>query len=852
MRVIVSVQSKRGSSRGLVHYIAHSKVDTLTEEPKGRSLFNDRADNLDVTRANKSLKRGISDKRPTNDELHHIVLSIRPEDYRGLGADEQQRAASLREIVRSAFVRLGDRVGAESLSWAASIHRNTRNPHVHIALQKEYFDRGAHRHQLTRIPSDCLPHYSQENGERVLLPGELIAAAVIKMDEIVLEKNKQTGLTRRIEATPSGAEGEERILPPEAGSDRSVLANAILADYYLERSTEKLNTILLNGRKKRFVVQDPVTGRKLRMSLDDIERRAGEAADRELRATKIKDESRIAEYRHELLEAQMSRNSPAIRRIRAIILKTAATEESRRLECRTRRDLIRPEANRIRRDHRRKDLKLPPPALTKDEIDLVQEHSLESGRTRTAMYLERVRRELEDRGEIGRRTPRDILRIQAAKVVHELRSGMLRQRLASFDDRRYKTRFDIHGGSWSIASIERLPDEDKGHRSKSIGKLRNFFGSNATSPGAPQTFEKAELQREIGERIERERSVLERELVREIKAAAALELICRSQTIPEIETMAPAFSAEHLAEIESLSLKLRLPDVYVQNWEAQKELVRRSAADTRRPDSGPEPEPAANPRLSPDAFVAGRAIAHETIAGLEVERAAAALKDFRKFGRFHKFALKDEAGGETRYISLADADIRRTGSIFDQALEYIVEGRERRQTRRLLRSMVKAKEDVMKKDLVAISELHRFAGEEAAPFKVAAHFSGDKTVHAPIFTAGERAAIERFIEKDNSLRLAAPLKRLLELSKDPVSPTLSNMLGAFTPAEMTRDQRETEIARLRFGPEELTPAAPTSLDKAAPIDKLSHDQGIALPRSSEQPRPSRGPAERADGDRTAR
>ena len=420
MRVIVSVQSKRGSSRGLVHYIAHSKVDTLTEEPKGRKLFSDRTDDLDVARANRSLKSGTSDKRPSNEELHHLVLSLRPEDYRELGADEKERAQSLREIVRSAMDRLSDRVGAESLSWAASIHRNTRNPHVHIALQKEYFDHGVRRHHLGRIPPDCLPHYRQENGERVLLTGALIDGAVMKMDEIMHEKNKEMKLTERVAATPPDIEKEERVLPPEAGSVRAVLANAILAEFYLERSTEKLDAIVVYGRNKRFAVQDPVTGRRGRMSLDDIERRAGETADRELRAAKIKDETRIAEYRRELLEAELSRNSPAIRRIRAIILKTASAEESRRLECKYRCDLIRPEASRIRSDHRRNDLKLPPPALTKDELDLVQEHSLESGRIRNSMYLERVRKELEDRGEIERRTPHDIRRTRAAKVIHEL------------------------------------------------------------------------------------------------------------------------------------------------------------------------------------------------------------------------------------------------------------------------------------------------------------------------------------------------------------------------------------------------------------------------------------------------
>jgi hypothetical protein len=87
MRVIVSVQSKRGSSRGLVHYLSHSKIDTSKEQSGGRELFNYYSDSIDVTRANIFLRSGTSNKRPLNEELHHLVLSMKPEDFERLGAD---------------------------------------------------------------------------------------------------------------------------------------------------------------------------------------------------------------------------------------------------------------------------------------------------------------------------------------------------------------------------------------------------------------------------------------------------------------------------------------------------------------------------------------------------------------------------------------------------------------------------------------------------------------------------------------------------------------------------------------------------------------------------------------------
>ena len=69
MKVIVSVQAKRSSSRGLVHYIAHSKIDAAKEQ-NGREIFNEHSDKTTVEKATDLLKSGVGAKRPTNDELH--------------------------------------------------------------------------------------------------------------------------------------------------------------------------------------------------------------------------------------------------------------------------------------------------------------------------------------------------------------------------------------------------------------------------------------------------------------------------------------------------------------------------------------------------------------------------------------------------------------------------------------------------------------------------------------------------------------------------------------------------------------------------------------------------------------
>src|SRR5690606_20262718 len=162
MKVVASVQAKRGSSRGLVHYIAHSKLDVEREQEKGRELCNDVANDLSVTSANNSLKIGIAEARPSNDELHHLVLSFRPADYHALGRDEKARRSALKDIARTAMKRLEISLSAERLYWAAAVHLNTENPHVHIALQKQYFTEEIERKVLAKIPREALPHFEHK------------------------------------------------------------------------------------------------------------------------------------------------------------------------------------------------------------------------------------------------------------------------------------------------------------------------------------------------------------------------------------------------------------------------------------------------------------------------------------------------------------------------------------------------------------------------------------------------------------------------------------------------------------------------------------------------------------------
>ena len=138
MRVIASVQSKRGSSRGLVHYLAHSKIDNNKEGEKGRELFNAVTEHLTVQSANNFLKSDCGKGRPSNNDLHHIVLSFKDDDFVKLGSTDLERKRRLKLVTRFAMGQLEENLQSERLAWAGAVHLNTANPHVHIAIQKQY------------------------------------------------------------------------------------------------------------------------------------------------------------------------------------------------------------------------------------------------------------------------------------------------------------------------------------------------------------------------------------------------------------------------------------------------------------------------------------------------------------------------------------------------------------------------------------------------------------------------------------------------------------------------------------------------------------------------------------------
>jgi MobL relaxases len=214
MRVVVSVKSMggKGASR-LTRYIAE---DGIVREREGnrRQLFSEKGDDLSgedrtYREANQYLSRGSKTLR--KQDLFHVVVSFREEDFEALGANDTERKEALREVAREAMEQTRAGLGVTDWRWVAGIHLNTGNPHLHIAIHKKVTDsetgrrkRGQFRN-LGNFPKRMLPH--SERG-----PDGVIRSVAGEMGEHFHTALDRAQMRAR---TADRAREEAAMIPPE-------------------------------------------------------------------------------------------------------------------------------------------------------------------------------------------------------------------------------------------------------------------------------------------------------------------------------------------------------------------------------------------------------------------------------------------------------------------------------------------------------------------------------------------------------------------------------------------------------------------------------------------------------------
>lgn len=776
MKIVASVQAKRGSSRGLVHYIAHSKLDIEREPQNSRELFNAFSDNLSVKNANNSMRVGVAKSIPSNDELHHLVLSFRDEDYRKLGAGEAQRQKALKEITRAAIKSLETATNAERFLWAAAIHRNTENPHVHIAIQKSYLSTGIERQVLTKIPREALPHYEHRDSERVLLPGYLIETAAEKM-EAIIDREKVRGKAPNRSARQGVSRenvGKETEFRPNDRSDtriaadRKALAKGILAEYELQRIEKRVDSLLDHGDEMRFTVSDPASGKRKRLSLQEIKQQTG--------------------------RNEPDHQTTAEVQIKTILHKMLIKEEAAKTQLQDDlSDVIR-EAKRVRNEYRKSGRQLPVPSLTKEELDSLQHQCLDAPDIRRFSYLERVRNDRVRSREIEPRSKDDVRSILARKNISELRSKDYERQHGELSEKSYHFRFDIGEKHVSLADLDREKKDPEGPILSFLRKMKTtaarFTKRGITSTRANETNN---TRNEIVGKLAEQLAGIQKAGKVEQNKTKILDGILNAGS-DKLQD-GPLYSTEQLAEIEKLSLRLKLKDEYEKNWTDQRSMIEAAGSDSRAFKKLLKEDPAADLADHKNRIIAGRSLAKEVVAKVEFGRASDDLKFFQESKRFQKFAVTDRNSKSTTYLSLHDIDLPRRGSPLDRALDELFEGREHKALRRTVLSLVAAKEERLKDDVTGGKEILVFASRNALEFKETSFFGlKSRSVFQPIFTSNEIVMLESRIKKTQDPKEAEHLQKLVDSAVEGTVRSLGDLLRDFeTPKQVLSVAKEVAV-----------------------------------------------------------
>lgn len=782
MRIVVSIQSKRGSAHGLVNYIANSKIDPSKERPNGRELFNDFASNLSLESANNSLKVALSKTRVGNGQLHHLVLSFRESDYRKLAGSEKERQTALKAITRASVDGLKEHLKAEKLSWVAALHLNTENPHVHIALHKEYISKSFDNCHLTKIPREALPHNEILNKEKVFVQGIFAHAAEVKMDSVLAQKQAKERNSQLLSPDlPSNASDNGPLLDElrdRDRSDRRTLGKAIIGEALIRRIEVQIDHLAQNGDKMKFLVTESSSGEKRRLSLNDLDR----LRDKQSGDDRLDD-------------------NPEAKIIKTVLLKMMAKQENQKAKVEKEFGTAIEAAKKIRSDHRKQNLKLPTPILSKSEIDQLQERFLETSDIRRFAYLEKVRTELEREGKIESRDQNDLSRICAQKALANLRFKNSERQMQEFDAGRFYRRVDLDGKSLSLADVERAQTKQS-IASKLVEDIQHFIGRLTRTDISREDLKTTQLLRDIELKLDESKRKIAKEYSGAKKQSKILEKILPSDQDAGIQSR--MYLPHELDEIERLATKLGSRETYEENWREQRALVDLSKNDCpaarRLSRSGNQSDFEGHKQE----VLGGRAIAKEIIAKIRFDMAKEELETFKKRKQYDKFPVSGLRPNEINYLSLKDVNLPNTHSLLDQAVALMLEGKDHRRSRKAVLKLVEEKETRLNLEYVGAQDIFDAASTIAAEFKQKSVISlHSEPKYAPIFTPSEISLIEFRINQTQHSKEGAKLKTILRYADSSSAQSTTNLLKTFDSPnrtlEITRPEMQRSVSSVEHG-----------------------------------------------------
>jgi hypothetical protein len=535
MRVIVAVKGQPGGSATsrVTRYVAERDRHEEREGKQPRALFSEREDGLSYRKADQALT-GVW--TPAKDELLHLAVSFHEEDFNALGKDESSRQQQLKEVAREAMVEMTEALGARKLIWVAGIHRNTAHPHLHLIIHRDYLDRKTEQvKRLGRLPKEFLPGREKDgNGQERIKPGRI-------------GQGFESSLDRRIERArqeaPSRDEREQKQATPElrergakTRNDRLTLGRAMVAVDKVEELQERLDGHRRYGELRRYEVTDEY-GRSRVLSVTDIRRRAEARADEALRQgqhdkgrEKFNPEER-REARRILVEREMLRHAVIIEKIEQARSLTLSRTEARLRESERLATTSIPAAAEIKSKHRAASMDTPPPIISRADLSRMQERAIAAGKVEKVRELEAIRRTLAAESNSPTRTPQEVGRLGARRLLAQSELALAEERAAKFDEMKHQRRWPVGAQDarrYSLAEVERgIASETD--QAQFIGRRHIHWDANKREQARRRVDELAAYRQSILDQIEKRRAELKADVREKAEMAATLSGIEREE-----------------------------------------------------------------------------------------------------------------------------------------------------------------------------------------------------------------------------------------------------------------------------------------------------------------------------------
>ena len=731
--MIISIKSSKsgGSSRGLVHYLAHSKLDREKEGIEKREFFSEFENDLDVRDANRHLS--LQSSKPKPEELLHIVIAPSKEEIQSVGDDLNTRKDSLKAVVRETVAKLEKEVQAKKLKWVAALHFNTDNPHAHLAVQKEFLNENGKTETL-RINRKML-HYNEvsDDGEKKLHKGMLILAAESKIEEIAQNRRREQEKSKNTESEKVNKKSKLQSENPGQFSsnqkpkipnlnERRILAKEMLAIAEVQRRERNIENLIEHGDKKRFKIKDEVTGNTRHISHFDIERKIEIVSRRKARIIHPNNTDKRTELTSTLAKEERAKHESAISQLETIRRHVLGFENRHLAKAQEKHTRLHNQKLLIEKKYERLQLSVPLPLFKPDEIQQLQAEAFREQNLEKILHLEDIRQSNALELKRPSRRDEDVRELLAAKAVAKLKLEAAEKRLLALSENKNFIKVKIGTSTWSHRELEE--HEIKSAKKNNLwsqvksktGKI--FFRSGENSTHA-ENLDYPALHKEARDALLDLEKVRRDEIKHQKEFSQTLHKIFDAETNPKKAKLTPAFSAYELSLAEDLALEAGRENFYENSLLLQEKWLFGKLAG-KISQTKTEKEPSANVRVNnqqnPSAeaittnqfqseadikaatekvigsFVLARAEAKIILAQTNVIVAQENLTKYSRDKVFIKHLVKDTNTGAEREVSLRDVEPRKHYYLLDRVLENALETKQQKELRKIVHQAAQKRE----------------------------------------------------------------------------------------------------------------------------------------------------------------